>query len=68
MTGRTAPLYKAVLERIKEIYREKEGDKALDNIQLMISDYEPAILSSMEEAFPSGRSRGCWFHYGQVRR
>ncbi|KAK4003868.1 hypothetical protein OUZ56_005619 [Daphnia magna] len=32
----------------------------------MISDYEEAILVSMQHAFPTGRSRGCWFHYSQA--
>lgn len=32
----------------------------------MISDYEEALLNNMQQAFPDGRARGCWFHYGQV--
>lgn len=69
MTERTAPLYKAVLERIKEIYREKEVDKALDNkytaddiIRLRTSDFV------IDGGSFSGRSRWCWFPYGQVKR
>lgn len=66
MTGRTKLLYDAVLDRVKTVIRDFTG--RVDNVpvELSISDYETAILSAMEDAFPGCRSRGCWFHFGQV--
>jgi len=67
MKGRTRPLYDAVLTEIKRIVRIHVPE-AFRNISLTISDYESAIQGSMKAAFPNARVRGCWFHYGQVRK
>ncbi len=66
MTDKTQELYTLVLQRILEVMNEAspgEGTAA----ELVISDYEEAILSSFGIVFPGARVRGCWFHYGQVR-
>ena len=38
----------------------------MEQIQVVISHFESAILGSMGAAFPWTRPRGCWFHYGQA--
>ncbi len=64
MTHKTSELYKLVIENILSLLRRTApGNTA---VRLMISDYEDAILNNMQLAFPEGRARGCWFHYGQV--
>ena len=35
---------------------------------LVISDYEEAIMNSFRTTFLGARVRGCWFHFGQVKR
>ena len=64
MTRKTRCLYDKVLERVKELVEETVPGEGY-SVQLMISDYEEAIFGAMA-AFPTGRVRGCWFHYGQV--
>ncbi len=67
MTGKSRELYDAVLVKVKEVIIARVPN-AFSKIELMISDFEPAIRHSMEAAFPGEgvRARGCWFHYGQV--
>jgi len=36
-------------------------------VSLVISDFEDAILGTMDEIFPDAEVKGCWFHFGQVR-
>lgn len=67
MKGKTRLLYDAVLHRIQQVYRQHVNGQEFA-VYLMISDFEAAILGAMQSAFPNGRSRGCWFHYGQVRQ
>lgn len=65
MTDKTEALYTAVLTRIKEIAQEVDpGEFA---VEVAISDFEEAIMNSMKSAFLNSDTRGCWFHYGQVR-
>ncbi|KZS06489.1 Uncharacterized protein APZ42_030044 [Daphnia magna] len=35
-------------------------------VEVLISDFELAIMGTMQQAFPIARSRGCWFHYAQA--
>lgn len=65
MTGKAAELYRLVLDRILQVMRES-SQGAEPAVRLVISDYEEAILTEMERAFPGARSRGYWFHFGQA--
>jgi hypothetical protein len=44
------------------------SDEFGKNIQpdVIMSDYELAILAAMASKFPTARVKGCWFHYCQV--
>lgn len=64
MSSKTGELYRLVMQFIvEEVGRIAPGNYS---VRLMISDFEEAILNTMQETFPEGRARGCWFHYGQV--
>ncbi len=66
MSCKTESLYTLALKKVLEIFEERfPGLQCLPS--LMISDFEQPILKSMETVFPSGKSRGCWFHFAQVR-
>ena len=64
MTAKTAALYEQVIERIKSV--ALETNRVSLEPQLMISDYEIAILSAVSSKFPGGRARGCYFHQSLV--
>lgn len=65
MTEKTEALYDQVMQLfLATAAAEVPGNQF--SVEIMISDYEEAILNSMKTAFPDGRERGCWFHYGQV--
>lgn len=64
MTEKTAALYRLVMQRIMEVAATVPGEDF--PAEVMVSDFEIAIMSTMEETFPNGRVRGCWFHFGQV--
>ncbi len=66
MTDKTAELYTLVLNRILAVMNEASPGEGTA-VELVVSDFEEAILSSLGTAFPGARKRGCWFHYGQVR-
>ncbi len=53
------------LRRMMEIFEELHPNLVVQPT-LMISDYEQAILSATQTVFPTGRARGCWFHFAQV--
>ena len=65
MSEKTTDLYTAVLRRIMEVFHQKFPE-ADCSVSLMISDFEQAILSSTQTTFPTGRARGCWFHFAQI--
>lgn len=66
MSNKSAALYHAVMDRILEILREMDPDDDNFAVELMISDFEEAIMGAMQRAFPNARARGCWFHFAQV--
>lgn len=67
MTEKTLALYSCVMRRILELVEaECPGNRFA--VEVMISDYEEAILVAMQTAFSTGRSRECWFHYPQVEQ
>ena len=65
MTGETEILYDVIFEKIVEVL-DRDIPSVVMAISLMVSDFEKAILSSIQRVFPNGRARGCWFHFGQV--
>ncbi len=65
MSEKTRELYDAVIGKIVSILNEMHPGNGF-GAELLISDYEEAIMKSLQSAFPNARSRGCWFHYGQV--
>ena len=65
MTEKTESLYDQVMQLfLATVATEVPGDQF--KVEIMILDYEDAILNSMNSAFPDGRERGCWFNFGQV--
>ena len=66
MTNKNRPSYDASLAHIKARFRELHPEANMEQIKLVISDFEAAILGSMGAAFPWTRPRGCWFHYAQA--
>ncbi|XP_065683470.1 uncharacterized protein LOC136096235 [Hydra vulgaris] len=58
MSGKKLGLYKAALEKVKEL----END--FSPIISMV-DYEAAILNALKSSFPNIRITGCRFHFGQ---
>lgn len=65
MTEKTRALYDLAMQRILEVLQRINPGGGFA-VELAVSDYEEAILGSMEAAFPGARAKGCWFHYGQV--
>ncbi|XP_045032435.1 uncharacterized protein LOC116927525 [Daphnia magna] len=64
MSNKTAELYRMAIDRILQILQEvNPGDHF--EVEVLISDFELAIMGTMQQAFPIARSRGCWFHYAQ---
>lgn len=53
-----------VLEHIVRVLDETSPGQGFQ-IEVMISDFEPAILHAVKQTFP-GNEKGCWFHFGQV--
>ncbi len=41
--------------------------RAVLNLFSYWADFEFAIINAMENTFPEAQSRGCWYHFGQVR-
>ena len=66
MTHRNRKIYDASLRHILDELKKHNPGASIDQIELVISDFEPAILGSMGSAFPNARPHGCWFHYGQA--
>lgn len=54
-------MYNAIWKRIKELAPNLEK-----NLEFIMSDYEVAAMSSMNENFPQSKIHGCWFHFNQV--
>ena len=65
MTSKTTSLYERVIERIQAVVNEINLVPL--EPQLMISDYEIAILTAVAARFPNSRARGCYFHQSQVK-
>ena len=65
MTEKTLDLYNQVMRRISDVVNTEFPGEGFA-VDILISDFEDAILLAMETAFPRARSRGCWFHYSQV--
>jgi hypothetical protein len=65
MTSKTTSLYERVIERIQAV--ANEINLVPLEPQLMISDYEIAILTAVAARFPNDRGRGCYFHQSQVK-
>ena len=66
MTNKNRASYDASLAHIKAKFKEQHPEANMEQIKLVVSDFEAAILGSMGAAFPWTRPRGCWFHYGQA--
>ena len=67
MTRKTRKLYDAVLQSMKEAYKEVAPEGRI-RIKLVVTDYEQAMMGAFRKAFPEASVEGCWFHYGQVNR
>ena len=67
MSNKRQKLYAQVVvfAEIKRIVMIEKGQ--YPEPQLVISDFETAILGAVAQQFPSSRARGCWFHFAQVR-
>jgi len=54
-------VYNAIWQKVKELH-----PNALQEVQLIMSDYERAAMTIAREIFPNSRITGCWFHFNQV--
>lgn len=54
-------MYNAIWKKIKELAPDLQK-----NLQFIMSDYEAAAISSMNNNFPQSKIHGCWFHFNQV--
>ncbi|XP_057332080.1 uncharacterized protein LOC130671948 [Microplitis mediator] len=59
---RTAALYNSIFNWILQ-----EAPEVRENLQTIVSDFEVALLSSVQVTIPWVRRRGCWFHFARVR-
>ena len=66
MTPNKQSLYEKVIDHMISIVEEKIGYRPTP--ELIMSDFEIAILSAMASRFPQSRIRGCFFHYSQVTK
>ena len=64
MTTKKQGLYQEVLDLVINCVRDKVGHAPQPN--LIMSDFELAILGATVSRFPNSRVRGCWFHFAQV--
>lgn len=64
MTRKTRVLYELAMNRLLEVCVQHTGRRPVP--ALLVSDYELAILEALAICFPTGRSRGCWYHSGVV--
>lgn len=64
MTRKSRVLYESALNRLLDVCFEQTGRRP--SPELLISDYELAILEAAATCFPTGRARGCWYHSGNV--
>ena len=58
-TRKMQPLYKVVLEKVKELVPEF-------NPVIMMADFETSLCNALRETFPQCPIKGCWFHYTQA--
>ena len=65
MTSKRQALYEKVIDHMIATVEENVGCRP--EPELIMSDYEMAILSALSSRFPNSRVRGCFFHYSQVR-
>ena len=64
MTAKTTGLYGRVIDRIKAV--AAEINRVPLEPELMVSDYEIAILTAVAAKFSNGSAGGCYFHLNQV--
>jgi len=55
---RTMGVYNAIWQKVKEL-----RPNALEEVQLIMSDYERAAMTIAREIFPNSQIIGCWFHF-----
>ncbi|XP_076301759.1 uncharacterized protein LOC143219766 [Lasioglossum baleicum] len=58
---RTAAMYTAIWKQIFTLIPELPN-----NIRFIMSDYEAAAVTTLNELFPNAHIHGCWFHYCQA--
>ena len=64
MTNKVQGLYELCIRKVLDRMRELLG-RVPEPLRL-VSDYELAILNALTSCFPTGRTRGCYFHSGNV--
>ena len=64
MTCKKQILYEKILDHVIETVEHNVGTRPTPD--LIMSDYELAILNSVASRFPDSRVRGCFFHFSQV--
>lgn len=59
---KTIAMYTAVWEFVT-----RWAPELTNNLRVVVSDFERAILVSTRRMFPRIQLRGCWFHFTRVR-
>ncbi|RWR98413.1 hypothetical protein B4U79_04232, partial [Dinothrombium tinctorium] len=63
MTHKNMESYERLFEEIRDYAEELE---VLLNVQVIITDFEQAVIRVIREQFPQARHKGCNFHLGQI--
>ena len=61
MSGRTAKLYEATLNKLHELCPNLQF-----GLEHAMADFEPAIKKAINKTFPNCEMHGCWFHSKKV--
>jgi MULE transposase domain len=64
MTNKSQALYQSVISAINDVAFSETGKEP--SPEVIISDFELAILGAAAFQFPSSRKRGCWLHFSHA--
>ena len=63
LPNKTYGTYIAMFRKLKSLIMEKTGQ--LFNPEIIMSDFESALIPAVREEFPRTNHKGCFFHYTQ---
>lgn len=66
LTSKTRSLYNTVFRMIMQSTAQRRGHAQAMRPAIVHCDFEPALISTVEECFPTARIVGCLFHFMQA--